>query len=424
MSAGAPDFYTTSYATIVGQTIEKLAVDIVAQTISKLAVDIVSQSLSELAVKITSQAVTLDVNLVASQVTLDVNVTNSVLDVNVTNSVITIQGDVNITNDVLDVNIQSQSADINVNVTNTASVSIDAQTVDLNVKHDAYVEQRITLKNNASQYTDLINHKYIAKFFVHRARGHLHSVKVYVKNTDTANAQTISVAIAIRPNTNIMLSKTKTIDAGFEGWVEVFFDKWWNYDTMFVVVLLPSEVQVAVDDGYPRDGWYSDATTYDFLNLPYRPWIQVLMYCSTIGDLPVSGTVNTIQLPNLAGAAGGTLTYVAPDSEQDLAYITAAGVAKYIRLYQDGGSPSDVRFRIVVDDNDLMSFTIADLIKYQSDVGVGEGIVVTRYDTTNNKYAVMITIPIDFQKRLEIYARNDGTSGVNCEAFVLYSRLV
>jgi len=424
MSVGAPDFYTQSLASIVGWEVEKIAVDIVAQTVSKLAVDIASQSLQELAVKITSQAVTLDVNLVASQVTLDVNVINSVLDVNVTNSVINVQGDVNVTNDVLNVNIQSQTADISVVVSNTASVSIDAQTVDLNVKQELRLGKYLRWQNFDSSEGDSDLDIYSSKwgFYLPRgARGYIRAIRFMIKNTSGSDA-TVMVAVSIDPTYPPLKSVSVTVPSSQTDYATTNFNifLWWPFESIYITI------KSNIDGVYAlgKYNMWGQGGMKDDTDSLYCPWVEIAWLYYPTGDIPVSGIVNTVRIPLATSKAGGVSTVVYPDQEQDLAIITVPGIARFIRLYQDSGTPNDIRFRIVVDDNDIMSFTVGELMKYQETTNTAGGIVVARYDTTNQKYAIFINAEVEFRKNLKIYAYNYSDTTITCSAFVLYSRLV
>ncbi|WP_448578886.1 hypothetical protein, partial [Thermosphaera sp.] len=100
---GLPDW--TLPVSVVAQVVENLKVDIVSQSLGNLKVDIAAQSLEALDINIVSSQVTLNVCITSSQVTLDVNIASSqaILNVNITSSQAT-----------LNVSIQAQVVDIKV----------------------------------------------------------------------------------------------------------------------------------------------------------------------------------------------------------------------------------------------------------------------------------------------------------------------
>jgi len=66
--------YVTLEIDIVAQSVGNLAIDIAAQSVGEISIDIAAQSVGNLAVSIEAAAVTLDINIAATDITLDIDI--------------------------------------------------------------------------------------------------------------------------------------------------------------------------------------------------------------------------------------------------------------------------------------------------------------------------------------------------------------
>ena len=103
-----------------------LSTNIRAQTIESIKVDIASQSIGRIDVNLASSDITLNVNVTNS--TLDVNITNTTINVNITDSV---DLNVNVTNDTLNVNVTNSTIDVN--ISNSVELNVNITNTELNV---------------------------------------------------------------------------------------------------------------------------------------------------------------------------------------------------------------------------------------------------------------------------------------------------
>jgi hypothetical protein len=164
--------------------------------------------------------------------------------------------------------------------------------------------------------TDVIN-TYWGKFYPRGARGHIEHLSVYVRNTADTN-QTISISFATRPGgPRIAGPFVITVNANETGaWYFAYsIGVWWNYDSIAIYV---EDWGPNIDVGYDAAGmdairqissgiwgfWYNT-----------RAYFRLEAYGKTVGDIPVSGTLNTIGLPS-SNLAYGQNTDIDTTAEQ------------------------------------------------------------------------------------------------------------
>jgi len=391
--AGWPDFYMRTLTEIIAQTIEKLKVDIVAQTLEQLKVDIVAQTLQQLNVNIAGQ-------------TQDINV------------YITGQSEN------LNVNIAAQTATLDVQVLGTASVSIDAQTVDINVKQSRYTENRIVLENNGTTPSWTSDVAYRVKFFSHRARGIIRKIEIYARNT-TSTDENITVELCLSPRGPAIYTFTLTIPAGSsEGWHGILVYAPWGYNQLAVRVRNQGYAEIAYDDGSPYD-YYSHSSSVEYI-VPgnYRLWVRVYVYATDVGSLPVSGTVNTISIPNRSSRAETGVVSIAAGETKTLIDISATGRTTFIQLSSIGIGIDGVDWYVYCDGEEVLHLNPGFWVTYYADEKAGQGIVLTKRNDTDKIYAFTITVPLEFKYSLRVEAKNSGTTDGHVVARVILSSLI
>ncbi len=394
-------------------------------------------------------SVTLNVNISGSAVTLNVNISSisSGVVFNVAQSgtwTINIGAPLDASGN-LKTSIQS-SVTLNVNITGsvTLNVSIVSQTVDINIKTSsganividkltqaAYTEDRRTLANNGATATMVseTSTTRCGKFFVRGARGFIDTVEVYCDNPDTV-ARSIYIYFAVQPGMAPVFWSALSVAAGAgAAWRSVAVRKYWNYDSMFVYVR--SEV-----DYYPRFG-RDYGTPYDALHSTdevtwvvqgWRNWIRVNMAGLTVGDLPVSGTVNTIEVPNqTVGSASGTII-IGAGATVNIISIGGPGECQYITLWSNYPS---IYWSIKCDgvEQYFMPITLHKSFRQDTwvdnygDPGKGIEVMVTKHDTTYNMYAAQIAVKLPFKRLLEITAYNPDTVSHNVAAVAVVQKI-
>lgn len=344
---------------IVAQTIEKLKVDIVAQTLSQLAVDIVAQTLSQ-----------------------------------------------------LNVNIAAQTATLDVQVLGTASVSIDAQNVILDVeqKDDLYTYKRMEpdIVTDSEIEAPVGYGVYIDK----GCRGILSAFKIYVKNL-TGSDQTVTIALRRTPSGADLYEFDIPIPASQTDYD--YAPKWylnieWNYDSLFWYVKnCPSGVWFAYkyDASAMRGGYKADGVNTRY----YFPFV-LYINARAKNTLPISGTVNTIAIPNKASFKKVAGEDVDPGETVTLIDAKGTGSCDYLVLHSYDLPHNYGYWIIEVDGKEFINENISTYYTFSGYVvgGHGNKFVCTVYDDTNYQYMFLINMRIQFQRRFTVKFKNTSPS--------------
>ncbi|RLI54481.1 MAG: hypothetical protein DRP09_12920 [Candidatus Thorarchaeota archaeon] len=439
MVSGLPDFskyvvLKSSEVTLDVDVVGSVTLDVNIVGSVVLDVNIKSQSVT-LNVNIESQSVTLDVNIASSDVTLNVNVTNASITVNIgspldadgnlkTSIQSSVQIDVNIaasavTLDVniksqavtLDVNIKAQDVTLNVNVQGTASVSIDNATVYLNVKNDNMLTVTKGISSGEpSSYT--YNLAYPRGFLIRNARGLIRRLSVYMQNTNTTTDKTVTVKIAILPYYPPIYTFTVTVPADSSGLIDIIRayygpqkTKPWNYDTMFVWFEADSEVRLG--DGniqgyvYFKDEWYTEGSFA----------AEISIACKTKGDIPVSGTVNTIQIPNSSSMVVSEHVTVNPGGSAVLINIEGTGEVSRVYLDCAGVNQAYVKLKITIDGRVVLDKYLSwiDLFEHSAPAPAAP-VESYQWDNTSKTYVFAFNYTFKFRKqfKVEIFNEHDA----------------
>jgi hypothetical protein len=248
------------------------------------------------------------------------------------------------------------------------------------------------------------------KFFPRGCRGFIRSIEIYCNNADTAS-HTFTVKVSPMPGMGPVAAFTLSVAGGSgNAWRSVTVGRFWNYDSLFIWVMSDSDSYggLGYDTGEPYDFYSStDEVSWTFGN--YRFWFRVNMTGETVGDLPVSGTVNSVEVPASGSCTTVDFTTVPPGGSVTLIDFKGCGTCVLVGFLTD--SPF-VYPRIKCDDVDAL-YTLGGsvlqpyyLYYYMLPVGTGPGVALTKYDETNNRYAIVITVPLQFKRRFTLTANN------------------
>ncbi|MBW2559547.1 MAG: hypothetical protein JRE40_01705 [Deltaproteobacteria bacterium] len=344
-----------------------LAVDITAQSVGNLAIDIAAQSVGNVAVNIAASAVTLDVNIAA------------------------------------------QAVDINIKTSGGANIVIDKLT------QTAYTERRSTISNNGATATmeSAGTTTYRGKFFPRGMRGFLGSIEIYCDNSDTAD-HTFTIKIAPQPSMGPTIEETLTVSAGASAaWASRIIREFWNYDSMFIWVVADNATypRIGYDTDTPYDAHHStDETTWIPQNRRY--WIRILMRGETVGDVPVSGTLNTIRIPSESQERLYVSNTNLSTTETTMKEIHGAGNVEYIEAWVSAKTNSHfTRLRVYCDDNLAFYWDFNSL----NDIGYTAstpGISLLKF-ATDGFCSVHLTLNFNFKRKLKITMQAAITSGQN-----------
>ncbi|RKZ94161.1 MAG: hypothetical protein DRQ46_10390 [Gammaproteobacteria bacterium] len=359
---------------------------------------------------------TLDVKLVDSAITLDVNITNASIN---TNAVITdcqVTLDVNITNPVINVEIQGTPT-INVQTEEGANIIIDKLTT------TAFYEIRQVYSNAATSYTGWQKlDKPYGKLFSRQCRGYLVEVGIYLRNPQASDDTLI---VELRPYPGLAPVKTisKTIAAGTtEGTIWVGVLDYWLYDSLFIVVKSENGyIEVAYDDSTdtPPDSWYWDSTDEVWQPISatiMHLWIEAKIHGQTVGTVPVDGVVGTYEFPYNTSRAEVSLQPF-PAGTNTLLEIDNPG-HNLLTLFTS--SSPDVVLYVECDGEAIFAAPLSLLYNSFLDQGVDAGIVITKWDTTNNRYAIAIKFKYSWRKKLHIWIDNVTGADQECGLYIAY----
>ena len=322
-------------------------------------------------------SVQLDINIAASAVTLNVAIQSSAVTLNV--------------------NLESQTVDINIKTSGGVNLVIDKLT------QTAYVEDRRTLSNKGTTPTwnYVIGTGRIGKFFPRGCRGFINTIDVYCKDAAAAGG-TITVYISPHPSMGYIATADVTVDAEQPAqWKSATFNRMWNYDSMFIFVVCSSTlVQFGIDTVENPDQYISTDGGATWTAQDSRPWFRVVMKAMTVGDLPVSGTLNTIQIPHASDerlyveGTVGTSTTTVKD-------VYGAGVTQQLLFRFDAADASHTSDILLYCDGKLVFFWGINLLSAAGYNATTPCIQLLKY-AENGFCSVQVDIKFEFQRHFRI----------------------
>jgi len=177
-----------------------------------------------------------------------------------------------------------------------------------------------------------------AKFFSRGMRGKIERVWVYCIRTA---AGVMSIGFSPQPRLRSLFNVTVTPGAGW-AWVSVAVREMWNYDSLFLIVRTADiDVSYAYDLNEPYDYHRSNNLGVSWLPVDGRLFIRVEYTAETPGDVPVSGVVNVISIPNEA-SRGATATNAVPlNVETELIEWLRPGSCSFIEFRVHAAASSE-----------------------------------------------------------------------------------
>lgn len=374
-----PDYCTPIY--FHGQRVD-VEVDIVAQTIGNISVDIAAQSVGNIAIDIAAQSL-----------------------------------------GTVDINIAAQAVDINIKTSGGANIIIDKLT------QTAYTERRSTLGNrgDTASWDNVTGNNRRGKFFPRGCRGFLNYIGVYCRDAGAAGG-TITVYISPHPGMGYVASANVTVPAGAAaGWRSATFNLMWNYDSLFIFLVGSSaDIEWGYDTGTPYDAYNStDAgASWGFLNR--RFWFTAAMKGETVGDVPVSGTLNTVEIPSVASDSYSDSITVPTATETTVVEILGAGVVRRMAFEEDH---STMEFRIYIDGVMLNRKSILGGIFFKGDSLNTRGYTVSTPQiqllvyNANGTCDFVVNIPFEFKRSFKVTAYHNTGANQIARLGVVYNRI-
>lgn len=280
-------------------------------------------------------------------------------------------------------------------------------------------ERRTTVLNDSKQTTGAPPANRSAsdygKFFPRGMRGILQAIQLYALGNAVG---TVDVNISPYPGIAALYTTQITPPAAW-GWVDAAFNVMWNYDSMYVWV---DECNVAVFWGYdtekPPDGHRTTDGGVTFTGPVERSYIRAVMTGETAGDVPVSGTVNVIEIPSIASeVASGSGVAVAHDTW--VVICTAEGAGTLIEASlgfntgvapTKGAIPAAVRYAIQIYADGALAVFASNTTLTQSETAPlgrsskGEFFQTYADDPTDGESTIRLRLPVKFRRSLAIRA--------------------
>jgi len=289
-----------------------------------------------------------------------------------------------------------------------------------NVVQTQYTEGRRALWNDAGSTDDFDATIRVGKFFPRGARGFFGSVKAYLKNTVTVRRKAW-IALALYPGAPPLAEVWISQDAKTTGWASEKLNKWWNYDSLFIWVRnLESGLSVGFDTGTPYDSFAYNSATDKWEGETKRRYLRVNVQGQTPGDVPVSGTINVVEIPSVTSLLKyGEVTLGAGESYDVRATWAGMGKVTNLTLRTAGVDPSYVEVHIVVDGTDF-SIKVKDILNVLvNQAKTYSPISLNCVDLAGNDYSFSFNYPLCFRESFRIYVKNTSTASL--ELYWLYS---
>lgn len=199
----------------------------------------------------------------------------------------------------------------------------------------------------------------------------------------------------------------------------------WNYDSLFIWISeCDLNVSWALDVRQPYDMHYSSNAGVNWWSVAERPFIRVVYSGETAGDVPVSGTVNVVEIPSVATVFGAEVEINVPhDSFTLLCELEGAGTMVDAGFVLDtsvpptaGLMPAAVRYIIYIYVDGAYMYSTDNSELTQSYVATsgraahGTFYQATVADPAWDRTHLNIQLPFKFRRRLTLYVTQ--TSGV------------
>ena len=255
---------------------------------------------------------------------------------------VTITGSVSITGTVtISGSVTITSGAVTISTSGGTNIIIDK------LLQGAYTENRVTLENNGDTagFWSITGDARRGKFFPRGCRGFIHTIYVYCKDAGVAGG---TVTVYLHPHMGIgyIYSATVTVPAaGAAAWRTAALFKKWDCDSCFIsAVCSSSDIQLGNDSGTPYDTWTSTDAGASWSSENYRYWFKLGIDAQTVGDLPVSGTVNNIEIPNSSSVIAGAGVAVPANTETTIASVDGSGKCEMLYFMVEAASASELTY--------------------------------------------------------------------------------
>jgi hypothetical protein len=287
----------------------------------------------------------------------------------------------------------------------------------------AYLERRSTLSNNGVTPSGPNPFDYRkGKFFPRGCRGFIQSVELYLKGA--AGAVTVTVSFRVHPEGGEVFNVSYVLGASAaEGWKTIAVNSMWNYDSMFVVCYSADTTSSVgfEDSGTPYDAYFASPGTEEYSTVAnVRFWYRVVMIGQTIGDLPVSGTVNTVALPRSASQLTGNVASIPDGAETSILTIAGAGILVQAEIsFGSTTAPSaSVVYSMWLYADGVLAAIVGNRQITQSQTATSGRCAIGELYPTPSRTSLTVRLPIEFLRSLEIKGYQTTGGAISGDAYV------
>lgn len=280
-------------------------------------------------------------------------------------------------------------------------------------------------------YTSAI---YKGKFFTRGCRGMLESIQVYC---DGDAADTLTLRYSPHPGIG-PFGEVSIIPADGYAWQNFVIEQIWNYDSLFIWIhACTANITWGYDAALPYDGHESADTGATWSDMAIRPFIRAVLTGETPGDVPVSGVINTIEIPSVATNSGvKEVVAVATHTYADIVLIEGAGTL--IEAYLDfntsvaptaGNLPAAVIYYLILHVDGVWAYQITNRQLTQSCVApsgrcsAGEFYQCSVEEPAYDHTVMHLRIPIKFRRSLLLEAFQSSGAIVDILGTLCVNRL-
>lgn len=137
----------------------------------------------------------------------------------------------------------------------------------------------------------------VGKFFSRGMRGKIEIIQIYSRRPV---AEFIELIISPHPDLGPFYT-IRVMPGPTWAWYGTDFERFWDYDSLFIWVHdCAGAAQWGYDTAEPYDGHEYDEPNDRWDAIDTRPYIRALYSSQTPGDVPISGIINNIPLPNVS----------------------------------------------------------------------------------------------------------------------------
>ena len=268
---------------------------------------------------------------------------------------------------------------------------------------------------------------YKGKFFTRGCRGMLEQLQLYCIG-DAVDE--ITLRYSPHPCAG-PYGEVTIVPAAAWAWQDFPIEEMWNYDSLFIwVVECEANVDWAYDAVQPYDGHDGAPLGATWADLAIRPFIRAVYTGETPGDVPVSGTLNTIEVPAVGAqvaAAGG----VAVADGALVNIVTFHGAGTMLRATW-GGFPYTVPnhrvayYELQIFTEEGLAYSVTNMDMTQSPIAVSgrnsEGELYTFTVGAVDYFIMNLRAPIKFRRLLTMRVVNLSGVNMTCEGYLYVNR--